>query len=38
MKHSTNLASFEIVDVGMGRTAKGAVAAVLWASTNNNDL
>src|SRR5215470_12738226 len=26
------LASFEIVDVSTGRTAKGAVAAVLWAS------
>jgi prepilin-type processing-associated H-X9-DG protein len=31
------LASFEIVDAGTGRTAKGAVAAVLYATLHSND-
>jgi hypothetical protein len=30
------LASFEIVDASTGRTEKGAVAAVLWATLHNN--
>ena len=32
------LASFEIVDDITGRTAKGAVAGILWAAIHNNDL
>jgi len=33
---SSILASFEIVDASTGRTEKGAVAAVLWATIHNN--